>query len=72
MFEIALAKLGGVEGQTWMIGDNSEADIEGAKSAVNATTIQFLTQGVKSATQADATVASFQELRILLRNSLKN
>ena len=39
MFELALAKLGGVEGKVWMIGDNPIADIEGAKQAINAVTL---------------------------------
>ena len=71
MFELALAKLGGIEGEVWMIGDNPEADIEGAKAAVNATTIQFITHNRETSGQADATATSFQELRNLLRRALK-
>jgi len=41
-FELALAKLGGVEGPVWMIGDNHGCDLVGAKRAIGAVTIQSL------------------------------
>lgn len=72
MFDTALAKLGGVEGSVWMIGDSVEADIDGAKSAINAVTIQFLTPENSPSSEADSVVRSFQELRNLLRSAVKN
>lgn len=72
MFELALAKLGGIEGCVWMIGDNPEVDIVGAKQAINAVTIQFQSPGDSVSPQADAAVTSFQELRNLLRNAVRN
>lgn len=38
-FELALAKLGGVEGRVWSIGDDIACDLEGARKALNATTL---------------------------------
>ena len=66
IFELALAKLGGVEGHIWMIGDNASGDIIGARQAVGAATIQKLHAGVeegKGDTQPDATFTHFSDLR---------
>jgi len=66
IFELALAKLGGVEGEIWMIGDNADRDIIGARQAVGAATIQKLHAGVapgKGETQPDATFGDFSSLR---------
>jgi len=66
IFELALAKLGGVEGTIWMIGDNAARDIIGAREAVGALTIQKLHVGVEEgngATQPDATFTDFAALR---------
>jgi len=65
-FELALAKLGGVEGPVWMIGDNHDCDLAGAKAAVNAMTFQIMHEGVTcpaSSDVMDAKFTSFRELR---------
>jgi len=70
IFELALAKIGGVEGEIWMIGDNYEKDIVGAKNALNCTTFLRKTGKVKNnKSAADFEFKEFQELRTLLRNS---
>jgi putative hydrolase of the HAD superfamily len=74
IFELALAKLGGVEGQIWMIGDSVEKDIIGAKRAVNAMT--FLRQPPKTRSKSprvdelDMTFTRFQKLRQILNKAL--
>jgi putative hydrolase of the HAD superfamily len=62
IFELALAKLGGVEGPIWMVGDDV-ADIAGAKAAVGAVTFQLVQGGGKPAAEADVVIRSFGELR---------
>jgi len=66
-FELALAKLGGVEGVVWMVGEEPLSDIAGARAAVDAVGIQKRHAGikvVKSGTSApDAVFDHFGELR---------
>ncbi len=69
IFELALAKLGGVEGNVWMLGDNEERDILGAKNAVDATTIHFKNTGEQPSPNADFVVNSFSEVRKILRKT---
>ena len=64
-FEVALAKLGGVEGPVWFIGDNPEADLAGAKAAINAVTLQKIDEGRAAAPNADAAFSDFGKLRKL-------
>ena len=69
-FELALAKLGGVEGVVWMIGDNHACDLEGAKDVLGATTLQFRHAGVtpspKNCTRTDGWFSNFRDLSRLL------
>ena len=70
IFEFALGLANCAGKETWMIGDDLDCDIEGAKCAINATTI--LKQGVKgrkiSNSQAvDAHFSDFDKLTGLLR-----
>jgi putative hydrolase of the HAD superfamily len=69
MFELALRKLGRTAAttRTWMIGDDEEKDIRGAKAAVNAVTIQKLHAGVVKSSLADAHVHEFAELTAAIR-----
>lgn len=58
------------KGVIWMIGDNAEADLRGAKQAVGAVTLQKTHTGVEKASDpsiVDATFESFGELRQLLQ-----
>jgi putative hydrolase of the HAD superfamily len=71
VFELALAKLGGIEGSVWMIGDDAEADIRGGKEAIDAVTIQIIGKGDSSTSSADVCISSFQELRMLLSSTLR-
>lgn len=64
-FEVALAKLGGVEGPVWFIGDSPEADLAGAKAAINAVTLQKIDEGRAAAPNADAAFSDFGKLRKL-------
>lgn len=68
VYELALAKLGGVEGDIWMIGDNPKADIEGAKKAVNAITFQIESKGIQKSECADFFVRNFYDLRKHLKS----
>lgn len=68
-FELALAKIGGVEGQVWMVGDDFRCDLIGAKTAVGAVTLQKLHDGVIPAPpedKIDAAFNNFAEVRNLL------
>ena len=69
-FELALAKLGGVEGPVWMIGDNHACDLVGAKRAIRAITLQNLQPGISPSPEGcpdtDAHFTSFADLRRLL------
>lgn len=64
-FEVALAKLGGVEGPVWFVGDHPEADLAGARSAVNAVTLQKFEEGHPVSPIADAAFSDFNKLRKL-------
>lgn len=69
-FELALAKLGGVEGPVWMIGDNHQGDIVGARRTIDAVTLQMIPPGGSPAPDdcpdTDARFSAFADLRRLL------
>ena len=69
-FELALAKIGGIEGPVWMIGDDHHCDLIGAKRAVGAVTLQCVHADVRRApvdcADTDASFQSFGALRRLL------
>ena len=67
MFRLALAKLGGIEGTVWMIGDNPVADIRGAKESIGAVTFQVLASGIAKCDEADHHIENFAQLRAHLR-----
>jgi putative hydrolase of the HAD superfamily len=69
VFELALAKLGGVEGAIWMVGDSAECDMTGAKKAIGAVTIQMTHGRGAACADADFSVPTFAQLRGLLRAS---
>lgn len=71
IYNLALAKLGGVEGPVWMIGDNGEADMSGAKNALGAVTFQMLHAGDQRSNDADFVISSFSELRAHLRTAIR-
>lgn len=68
-FELALAKLGGVEGVVWMVGEEPRSDIGGAREAVDAVGLQKRHAGVKVYDDGpfapDAVFDNFGELRRL-------
>lgn len=70
MFELALAKLGGVEGSVWMIGEEPRSDIGGARTAVGALCLQKRHAGVEvfddGPNAPDAVFDDFADLRRLL------
>ena len=72
-FELALEKLDTEPGEhLWMIGDNPVSDIEGAKTAVSAVTVQKCHRGVKKG-PADAFFTSYDKLRqCLMRLPVKD
>lgn len=66
-FELALAKLGGVEGSVWCVGDGVESDLVGARQAVGAVTLQKV-EGKPSRPGSgvvDAVFAEFADVRRL-------
>lgn len=66
-FELALAKLGGVEGAIWMIGEEPESDIRGAREAVDAVGIQKRHAGVPAGEGGSAPDAEFEHYADLRR-----
>lgn len=74
-FELALAKLGGVEGTVWMVGEEPKSDIGGARAAVNAICIQKRHRGVTvfpdGLNAPDAVFDDFSDLRRLLRRVIE-
>lgn len=69
-FELALAKLGGIEGSVWFIGDDPVADLGGARDAVGAVTLQKIETGGKAAAGADAAFSDFARLRKLFAKTV--
>jgi putative hydrolase of the HAD superfamily len=67
-FELAVAKLGGVEGPVWSIGDNIECDLVGARQALNATTLLKVADRPETALSSefvDAIFSDFSDVRRL-------
>lgn len=63
-FELALAKLGGVEGPVWFIGDSVDGDMAGAREALGAVTLHKSARAVEGS-QVDAIFDDFASLRRL-------
>lgn len=68
-FELALAKLGGVEGPVWFIGDSIEGDMVGAKAAIDAVTLLKVERSAVSHAAVDASFSDFAALRQLFARS---
>lgn len=69
-FELALAKTKPAGDCIWMIGDNPECDIAGARNAISAITLQKVHEGVvrgKGESHADAEISDFDSVRKLFR-----
>ena len=69
-FQLVREKVQGADGVLWMIGDNSETDIRGAKDSLDAVTLQKVHPGVRKgrdATTPDAWFTSFLALRDFMR-----
>jgi FMN phosphatase YigB (HAD superfamily) len=70
-FQIALEKMNPKGKCVWMVGDNPINDIQGARDAIGATTIQKVHQGISVGTglsRPDCIVHDFSELRKLLKD----
>ena len=68
-FHLALEKIQAQGKNIWMIGDNATKDIIGARTAINAITIQKIHSGVtlgSGETGPDCSFDDFAELRALL------
>lgn len=67
-FELALTKLGAVGRPIWMIGDDVEADLEGARRAIGAVTLHKVASAKELARSAgvDACFDSFTDLSKVL------
>lgn len=73
-FQIALEKMQPKGSCIWMVGDNPVNDIQGGRESIGAITLQKVHEGVEigtGATQPDAVIKDFSELRHLLRNVLE-
>jgi putative hydrolase of the HAD superfamily len=69
-FRMAIDKIPTGEGPIWMIGDDADCDLAGAKAAIGALTIQKVHPGVKKQTDpasVDLAIQSFSEIRKLLQ-----
>jgi HAD superfamily hydrolase (TIGR01549 family) len=69
IFKLALSKLG-LEGKgphVWMIGESAKKDVDGARQAVSAVTLQKLHHGVEVAENADYHFRDFGALAEVLR-----
>jgi putative hydrolase of the HAD superfamily len=60
-FELAVAKLGGVEGRVWSIGDDISCDLESARKAMGATTLLKVTGKPSVPQSADCVDAIFSD-----------
>lgn len=72
-FQLAIGKIAPNAERIWMIGDSARADVDGARSALGAVTLQKLHKGVHEGTdsqRADATFATFIEARELLARAI--
>jgi len=68
-FQIAIDKMCPKGDCVWMIGDNPDNDIKGAREKINAVTLQKIHKGIVLGTeesQPDASFAKFSDLRGLL------
>ena len=68
-FALALDKMQPKGRCIWMVGDNPLNDIQGAREAINAVTLQKLHKGIKlgeGSAQPDASFKNFYELKDLL------
>ncbi len=65
-FEICIEKISPKGNNIWMIGDNPINDIQGAKNAIGATTLQKIHRGVTPG-EADLFFENFESLTTLLR-----
>ncbi len=70
-FRIALEKVRPVGGVVWMVGDDPEADVWGARKGIGAVTLQKVHRGVSEGRgdmTPDARFTSFGEVRDLVRD----
>ncbi len=69
-FQMALEKIQPKGDCTWMIGDNPENDIKGAREKIHAVTLQKVHEGVelgKGDCEPDAVFSDFHDLRRLIK-----
>lgn len=69
-FRLALEKIQPAGDMVWMIGDDPEADVRGAREAIGAVTLQKVHSGVsegRGEMAPDARFTSFGEVRGLVR-----
>jgi HAD superfamily hydrolase (TIGR01549 family) len=69
IFDLAIEKLGNMDGDIWMIGDNPSKDVVGAREALGAITFQKVHKGVKIGTgdeTPDVQFSSYAELSHLI------
>jgi len=70
-FEIALEKINVVNQNVWFVGDNPINDIQGAKSSIQAVTLQKIHAGINPEQTADAHFNDFSQIRQLLSSLVK-
>ena len=69
-FLLVREKLRAADGVLWMIGDDAEADIRGARDSLGAVTLQKVHSGVRKGCDADAPDAWFTSF-LALRDSMR-
>ena len=70
-FQLAIDKINPTGSNYWMIGDNFDADIRGAKLTINAVTIEKIHQGIvekADESKLDASFKDYAHLRDLISN----
>ncbi|MDB5775650.1 MAG: hydrolase [Herbaspirillum sp.] len=73
-FQIALEKMNPKGKCIWMVGDNPVNDIQGAREAIDAVTIQKVHHGISAgtgSTQPDCVIHDFSELRKLFKSVIE-
>ena len=74
-FALVVDKLGLHNKTIWMIGDNPENDIRGAKTSIKAVTLQKVHEGVEKGNNQsipDLFFENYSDLRKLLKNIIKS
>ena len=73
-FDLALTKVGNETGKIWMIGDNFDSDIKGAREAIGATTLMRCDNSTifDKTNPPDLTFQTFEEIRTFTKKLIES